>query len=69
MSYIGFIFFCNCCLQEKTPKGKGDKGKTPPSPKEPLTVPEIQAKMMEAVKKVRLPSEWRHIFIYYYNTL
>ncbi|XP_075876389.1 nucleophosmin 1a [Nelusetta ayraudi] len=39
--------------QEKTPKGKA---KTPPSPKEALTVPEIQAKMMEAVKKgVSLP--------------
>lgn len=41
-------------LQEKTPKGKGDKAKTPPTPKEALTVPEIQAKMMEAVKKVSL---------------
>lgn len=37
----------------KTPKGKGDKPKTPPSPKAALTLPEIKAKMMEAVKKVR----------------
>lgn len=43
--------------QEKTPKGKGDKSpKTPPTPKGPLSVPEIKAKMMEAVKKgVTLP--------------
>lgn len=38
--------------QEKTPKGKGEKSpKSPPTPKGPLTVPEIKAKMMEAVKK------------------
>ncbi|XP_070699962.1 nucleophosmin 1a [Pempheris klunzingeri] len=38
--------------QEKTPKGKGDKSpKTPPTPKVPLTLPEVKAKMMEAVKK------------------
>uniref|UniRef100_A0A669EIR7 Nucleophosmin 1a n=1 Tax=Oreochromis niloticus TaxID=8128 RepID=A0A669EIR7_ORENI len=43
--------------QEKTPKGKGDKSpKTPPTPKGPLSMPEIKAKMMEAVKKgVTLP--------------
>ncbi|XP_050934355.1 nucleophosmin 1a isoform X2 [Lates calcarifer] len=43
--------------QEKTPKGKGDKSpKTPPTPKANLTLPEIKAKMMEAVKKgVTLP--------------
>ncbi|XP_037604287.1 nucleophosmin 1a isoform X2 [Sebastes umbrosus] len=38
--------------QEKSPKGKGAKSpKTPTTPKAILTVPEIQAKMMEAVKK------------------
>ncbi|XP_028321824.1 nucleophosmin 1a [Gouania willdenowi] len=37
--------------KERTPKGKGDK-----SPKSPLSIPEIKAKMMEAVKKgVMLP--------------
>uniref|UniRef100_UPI0037E73CB8 nucleophosmin 1a n=1 Tax=Semicossyphus pulcher TaxID=241346 RepID=UPI0037E73CB8 len=43
--------------QEKTPKGKGEKSpKTPPTPKTILTVPEMKAKMMEAVKKgVTLP--------------
>nr|XP_019941656.1 PREDICTED: nucleophosmin-like isoform X1 [Paralichthys olivaceus] len=43
--------------QEKTPKGKGNKSpKTPPTPKAVLTIPEIKAKMMEAVKKgVTLP--------------
>lgn len=46
-----YLFFCP--MQEKTPKGKGDKSpKTPPTPKGPLSVPEIKAKMMEAVKKV-----------------
>uniref|UniRef100_A0A669EQS0 Nucleophosmin 1a n=1 Tax=Oreochromis niloticus TaxID=8128 RepID=A0A669EQS0_ORENI len=44
-------------MEEKTPKGKGDKSpKTPPTPKGPLSMPEIKAKMMEAVKKgVTLP--------------
>ncbi|XP_041808374.1 nucleophosmin 1a [Chelmon rostratus] len=38
--------------QEKTPKGKGEKSpKTPPTPKGNLTLPEIKAKIMEAVKK------------------
>ncbi|XP_056909936.1 nucleophosmin 1a isoform X2 [Takifugu flavidus] len=42
--------------QVKTPKGKGDKPKTSPSPKAALTLPEVKAKMMEAVKKgVTLP--------------
>jgi len=42
--------------QETTPKGKGDKKKNPPTPKANLTIPEIKAKMMEAVKKgVTLP--------------
>nr|XP_046266367.1 nucleophosmin 1a [Scatophagus argus] len=42
--------------QEKTPKGKGDKAKTPPTPKATLTLPEIKAKMMESVKKgITLP--------------
>ncbi|KAF3706612.1 Nucleophosmin [Channa argus] len=43
--------------QDKTPKGKGDKSpKTPPTPKANLTLPEVKAKMMEAVKKgVTLP--------------
>uniref|UniRef100_H3CZL1 Nucleophosmin 1a n=1 Tax=Tetraodon nigroviridis TaxID=99883 RepID=H3CZL1_TETNG len=42
--------------QEKTPKGKGDKPKTSPSPKAALTLPEIKAKILEAVKKgVSLP--------------
>ncbi|KAG8008297.1 Nucleophosmin [Nibea albiflora] len=36
--------------QQKTPKGKGDKS-TPTTPKPVLTLPEIKAKMMEAVKK------------------
>lgn len=43
------------CLQ-KTPKGKGEKSpKTPPTPKGNLTLPEIKAKMMEAVNKVGVP--------------
>ncbi|XP_038564074.1 nucleophosmin 1a [Micropterus salmoides] len=43
--------------QEKTPKGKGDKSpKTPPTPKANVTLPEIKAKLMEAVKKgIALP--------------
>ncbi|KAK2828726.1 hypothetical protein Q5P01_019760 [Channa striata] len=43
--------------QDKTPKGKGDKSpKTPPTPKGSLSIPEVKAKMMEAVKKgVTLP--------------
>lgn len=43
--------------EEKTPKGKGEKSpKTPTTPKVALTVPEMKAKMMEAVKKgVSLP--------------
>jgi len=43
--------------QEKTPKGKGEKSpKTPPTPKAILTLPEIKAKMTEAVSKgVTLP--------------
>ncbi|XP_059208214.1 nucleophosmin 1a [Centropristis striata] len=43
--------------QDKTPKGKGEKSpKTPTTPKAPLTLPELKAKMMEAVKKgVTLP--------------
>ncbi|KAF7661362.1 hypothetical protein LDENG_00263420 [Lucifuga dentata] len=42
--------------QEKSSKNKGDKRKTPPTPKAVLTLPEIKAKMMEAVKKgVTLP--------------
>uniref|UniRef100_A0A3B4YIU6 Nucleophosmin 1a n=1 Tax=Seriola lalandi dorsalis TaxID=1841481 RepID=A0A3B4YIU6_SERLL len=43
--------------QEQTPKGKGGKSpKTPPTPKANLTVPEIKAKLMEAVQKgVSLP--------------
>lgn len=63
------LFYLTGCLQEKTPKGKGDKAKTPPSPKEALTVPEIQAKMMEAVKKVSLPYETHNILIHNYNKL
>ncbi|XP_047462543.1 nucleophosmin 1a [Mugil cephalus] len=41
----------------QTPKGKGEKSpKTPPTPKGNLTLPEIKAKMMEAVNKgVTLP--------------
>lgn len=43
--------------EEKTPKGKGEKSpKTPATPKEPLTLPEIKEKMMEAMKKgITLP--------------
>ncbi|XP_054610384.1 nucleophosmin 1a [Dunckerocampus dactyliophorus] len=43
--------------QVKTPKGKGEKSpKAPATPKEPLTLPEIQTKMTEAMKKgVALP--------------
>lgn len=43
--------------EEKTPKGKGEKSpKTPTTPKEPLTLPEIKEKMMEAMKKgITLP--------------
>ncbi|XP_034462716.1 nucleophosmin 1a isoform X1 [Hippoglossus hippoglossus] len=43
--------------QEKTPKGKGTRSpKTPTTPKAILTVPEIKAKIMEAVNKgVTLP--------------
>lgn len=43
--------------QEKTPKGKGEKSpKTPPTPKGNVTLPEIKAKLMEAVKKgIALP--------------
>ncbi|KAM7374091.1 hypothetical protein PAMP_006768 [Pampus punctatissimus] len=43
--------------QEKTPKGKGDKSpKTPSTPAVKLTVPEMKAKLMEAVNKgVTLP--------------
>lgn len=44
-----------CSLQEKTPKGKGAKSpKTPP--KAPLPLPELKAKLMEAVNKVGVPS-------------
>lgn len=40
----------------QTPKGKGAKSPKTPSPKEALTLPEIKAKMMEAMKKgVTLP--------------
>ncbi|XP_074527588.1 nucleophosmin 1a [Halichoeres trimaculatus] len=43
--------------EDKTPKGKGEKSpKTPPTPKTPLTIPEIKAKLTETVKKgVTLP--------------
>ncbi|XP_029376097.1 nucleophosmin 1a [Echeneis naucrates] len=43
--------------QEQTPKGKGDKTpKTPQTPKASLTLPEVKAKLMEAMKKgVTLP--------------
>uniref|UniRef100_A0A3B5BET0 Nucleophosmin-like n=1 Tax=Stegastes partitus TaxID=144197 RepID=A0A3B5BET0_9TELE len=43
--------------QDKTPKGKGNKSpKTPPTPKAVLTIPEIKAKILEAVTKgVTLP--------------
>ncbi|KAM7397717.1 hypothetical protein PAMA_005846 [Pampus argenteus] len=43
--------------QEKTPKGKGDRSpKTPPTPAVKLTIPEMKAKLMEAVNKgVTLP--------------
>lgn len=42
----------NTPAKNQTPKGKGEKSpKTPPTPKASLTVPEIKAKMMEAVKK------------------
>lgn len=40
--------------QEKSPKG--DKAKTPPTPKGNLTIPDLKAKLMETVKKgVQLP--------------
>lgn len=55
-----FIFYL---LQEKTPKGKGDKPKTSPSPKAALTPPEIKAKMMEAVKKVRSFPEYPYLSV------
>lgn len=44
--------------EEKTPKSKGEKTpKTPPTPKEPLTLPQIKDKVLEAVKKgVKLPT-------------
>lgn len=55
LNFVPFLCHLFECLQENTPKkGKGGKPKTPPTPKEALTVPEIQAKMMEAVKKVSL---------------
>nr|XP_057933562.1 nucleophosmin 1a [Doryrhamphus excisus] len=44
--------------QARTPKGKGEKSPNAPmTPKEPLTLPEIQTKMAEAMKKgVRMPN-------------
>ncbi|XP_061155340.1 nucleophosmin 1a [Syngnathus typhle] len=37
--------------QVKTPRQRGKSPKTPPTPKETLTLPEIQAKMTEMMKK------------------
>ncbi|XP_068509197.1 nucleophosmin 1a [Syngnathus scovelli] len=37
--------------QVKTPRQRGKSPKTPPTPKETLTLPEIQAKMTEVMKK------------------
>lgn len=38
--------------QAKASKEKGKKAKTPPTPKVPLTPPEVKARLMEMVKKV-----------------
>lgn len=55
----------NVCfvLLEQTPKGKGEKTpKTPGTPKVNLTIPEIKAKIMEAMKKVGVKKKKKYLF-------